>query len=166
MVTLRFYNSIKRLEVWRGSDVSSIAADSVVRNELNGWRPNPDKDPKNEVVYGITQNPYPRQPVMPREIPEGRWQVYTPVEREDEYLEPYYIPTSAEQWLEVWKLDENGGYEQGTGGKVLDTGYGLHFSQSNTTVGCIKIHRRGDLLWLREVICQELDLDHKVWLEV
>ena len=165
MVTLKFYNIIRRLEVWQGNDVFPIQADSVVRHELNGWRPNPAKDPHEDVVYGITQDPYLRPPVMPREFPEGRWRVHMPVERDDEYLAPYYIPTSAEQWLEVWNLAEDGGYGAPTGEKVLDIGYGLHFSTSGTTVGCIKIYREVDLLWLRNVIVNELDRDKKVWLE-
>ena len=35
---------------------------------------------------------------------------------------------------------------------MTDTGYGLHFSESDTTLGCIKIMRRDDLLWLVDIL--------------
>ena len=163
---LRFFNAIKRLEICQGDEIRSMQADCVVRNELNGWRPNPLKKPGKEVVYGITQNPYQRPPVMPREFPKGKWEVYSPVPRNDKYLAPYYIPTNAEQYLETWDLAEDGGYGTPNGGKVLDIGYGLHCSTSGSTVGCIKIYRESDLLWLVGVLIAEFCLDKKVWLEV
>jgi hypothetical protein len=36
-----------------------------------------------------------------------------------------------------------------------DMGYGLHYSTSNTTQGCIKIMKKGDLLWLVEKILED-----------
>lgn len=161
MVKLRFFNTIRMLEVWQDDEVGQIQADCDVRNELNGRRPLHDP---SQVVYGITHNPY-KTPVMPREFPQGRWQVFPPVARTDEYLAPFYIPTSAEQWLEVWELDEDGGYDHPTGEMVLDFGYGAHCSTSPTTVGCIKIYREVDLLWARNILVNEFDRDRKVWLE-
>lgn len=165
-MTLKFYNKIKMIEVWLGDDVKPIQADCVVRNELNGWRPNPKKDPAREVVYAMTQDPYNKYPVMPRTFPKGRWRIGQPRKRTDPYLAPFYIPTDAEQWLTVWELDKHGGYYRPTDEKVLDLAYGIHFSSSNTTVGCIKIYREEDLLWLKNVVTEQLEQGRAVWIEV
>ena len=148
-MNLRFYQSEKLLEVSIDGMVRDILADSIVRNEINGWRRK--HDPK-EVVRAMTHDPYNKPPVMPRPFPFGEWNVYAPRHREDKYLAPYFIPTDAEQFLPIWALDENGGYDHATAEKVLDVGYGLHFSTSTTTVGCIKIYEEDDLRWLVENI--------------
>lgn len=141
----------------------SIPADCVVRNEENGRRKL--HDPK-EVIRAMTYDPYNKPPVMPRTFPPGKWHVYRPRPHTDEYLAPYFIPTEAEQYLATWDLDENGGYSKPNGGKVLDIGYGLHFSTSLTTVGCIRIYRREDLIWLKNVIEEMYDAREPIWLEV
>jgi hypothetical protein len=114
----------------------------------------------------MTHDPYNKPPVMPRPFPFGDWNVYMPLPRHDKYLAPYFIPTSAEQFLPVWALDENGGYDHATAEKVLDLGYGLHFSTSTTTVGCIRIFEEADLLWLVENIKKRLALGEHVKLSV
>jgi hypothetical protein len=162
-MTLRFFNELKKLEVEGKGFKRNIKADCIVRNELNGWR---KLHIKKEVILGITQNPYPGPPVMPREFPKGRWEVYSPLPRTGGYLAPYFIPTDAEQYLETWDLDENGGYNKPNGGKILDIGYGLHFSTSNTTVGCIKIHEKDDLIWLKNLVEEHREEGQRVWLEV
>ena len=140
-----------------------LEASCVVRNELNGWR---KLHRKRDVVTAICQNPYEKPPVMPRPFPKGTWDVYKPLARTSPYLAPFFIPTSAEHYLDVWALDSEGGYDHATGEKVLDLGYGIHFSSSNTTVGCIKVHKEDDLLWLASMITENIESNHRVILEV
>lgn len=158
-----FQSEEKLLTCRLGKIVKQFPASSIVRNELNRWRALHDPE---QVIYAITHDPYHKYPVMPRPFPRGAWNVYRPRKRTGRYLAPFYIPTDAEQYLEVWDLDGNGGYEKVTGKTVLDLGYGLHFSASATTVGCIRIHFWEDLLWLVNVINEELEQGHSVFLEV
>lgn len=162
-MTLFFSNEPKRLIATTKDRVVSIVADCVVRNEINGWR---RLHAPKEVVRAMTHDPYNKPPVMPRTFPKGHWTIYAPRKRTDEYLAPYFIPTNAEQYLDVWDLDENGGYDKATGNKVLDIGYGLHFSTSNTTVGCIKIHNRDNLLWLVKQIDAAISCGESVTMKV
>jgi len=138
-----------------------IDADCVVRNELNGWR---KKHKAPDVVRAMTHDPYNKPPVMPRTFPPGTWTVYKPRRRTDPYLAPFFIPTDAEQYLEIWSL-ENDGYHRATGSKVLDIGYGLHYSTSKTTVGCIRIKKKKDLLWLVNVVREEMEQGRPVTIE-
>jgi hypothetical protein len=119
----------------------NIPISCVVRNELNGWRPM--KNTKD--VFTTLPD---QEPSMPRTFPKGVWNVYKPLPRTNPYLAPFYIPTDAYQELEVWELDSKGYYVRGTGRKVKDIAYGLHFSTSNTTQGCIKILNLEDLMYL------------------
>jgi len=162
-MTLRFYSTDKLLEVHVDGTIRDIPADCVVRNELNGWRRK--HDPK-EVIRAMAHDPYHKPPVMPRPFPAGEWNVYAPRERRDPYLAPYFIPTDAEQTLTVWALDKKGGYDHATDETVLDVGYGLHFSTSTSTVGCIRIFEQADLLWLVESIKACLSRGESVRLSV
>jgi len=162
-MNLRFYQSEKLLEAHIDGKVRDIAADCIVRNEVNGWRRK--HDPK-EVVRAMTHDPYRKPPIIPRPFPFGEWNVYSPRPRRDKYLAPYFIPTDAEQFLPIWALDEDGGYDHATAKKVLDIGYGLHFSTSTTTVGCIRIWEEADLLWLVQHIKEQLSCGEKVRLSV
>jgi hypothetical protein len=111
----------------------------VVRNELNGWRPNPKKHPLDEVVYGITHdNEQSSVPVMPRQIPNGIWNIIWIETRINEYQRPFVIMTDAHQDLDIWELDSFGRYVRKTGKKFDDWMYGIHLSSSRTTQGCIR----------------------------
>jgi hypothetical protein len=114
----------------------------IVRNELNKWRKS------REIVYSMPDH----APVQPRMFPKGIWTLGWPEARTDPYLEPYFIPTDAWQFLPVWELDADRCYKKVTTMKVKDKGYGLHTSTSNTTQGCIKIITMTDLLWLVQYI--------------
>jgi len=161
---LVFYSDDKMLECFLDGRVKDIPASCIVRNEVNKWRKL--HDPK-QVVSAMTHDPYSRPPVMPRQFPRGTWAVYKPRSRpHNPYLAPYFIPTDAEQLLEVWDTDLDGGYSKATGKRVLDIGYGLHYSSSNTTVGCIRIHSEGDLLWLAQQITEEIERGHIISLSV
>ena len=160
---INFYPDRSILECEIEGTVRDIKADSIVRNELNGKRHLHDP---SQVVHAMTADPYKKYPVMPRSFPIGSWNVYRPRAREDRYLAPYFIPTDAEQYLPVWELDENGGYDHATAEHVLDLGYGVHFSISRTTVGCIRIHREDELFWLVAKINKILDAREPITLNV
>jgi hypothetical protein len=121
-----------------------IKISCIVRNDINGWRKS------HEVVLSIPEG----LPVYPMPFPKGVWDVGKPLSRTDPYLAPYFIPTNAYQYLATWTLDD-GCYSEKTGHMTRDMGYGLHYSTSNTTQGCIKIMKKGDLLWLVEKILED-----------
>ena len=151
---ITFHADNKLLQCQRGDNITDIAASCIVRNELN--RKRPLHDPM-QVVYAIVDDHYNRYPYMPRTFPTGTWRIYTPRARTSGYLAPYFIPTDAEQLVNVWSLDKDGGYAFPLPDRVLDIGYGLHFSESITTVGCIRIHQLEDLLWLVKAINAETE---------
>jgi hypothetical protein len=121
----------------------NIKISCVVRNDINGWRKS------HEVVKSIPEG----LPIYPRQFPKGVWDVGKPLSRTDPYLAPYFIPTNAYQYLPIWTLDD-GCYSEKTEKTTRDMGYGLHYSTSNTTQGCIRIMKKGDLLWLVEKILE------------
>lgn len=160
---INYYHDAHILECIIDELVKDIPADCVVRNELNGKRHLHDP---SQIVRAMVQDPYSKPPVMPRIFPEGTWNVYKPRMRTNPYLAPYFIPTDAEQYLPVWELDENGGYDHVTDKHVLDIGYGMHFSTGRTTVGCIRVMDERDLLWLVRKVSDEILEGHPVMLAV
>lgn len=134
----------------------TINISCVVRNEVNGWRK------KNEVIVSIPEN----KPIMPRQFPKGEWIVSMPVPRKDPYLAPFFIPTNAFQFLPIWSLDNKKNYDKPTDILTKDIGYGLHYSTSNTTQGCIRILKQDDLLWLVTNIIDALNNENTVSLLV
>jgi hypothetical protein len=68
-----------------------------------------------------------------------------PRAKDTPYLAPYFIPTSAHQTIEEWSIKESMYYEP-TGRKLEDYGYGLHYSTSATTLGCVRFGNKADLL--------------------
>ena len=162
-MNIRYYPDESLIEVVMPEIIKNFDASCDVRNELNKRRHLHDP---SQVVRAMCEDPYNKPPVMPRTFPEGRWRVYTPRSRANPYLAPFYIPTDAEQYLDVWALDENGGYDHPTSNRVLDIGYGLHFSTSSTTVGCIRVHSESDLLWLVHAINERILSGHAVHITV
>jgi hypothetical protein len=126
-----------------------------VRNEINGRRQ------ADQVAYSMPD----KKPYQPRVFPVGLWQVSTPTEKDDPYLAPWFIPTNACQKLPVWDL-KNGKYYKPTEEKINDWGYGLHYSTSTTTLGCIKIINLKDLEWLVSEIQIAIINKKDVFLEV
>jgi hypothetical protein len=122
----------------------SIKCSCNVRNELNGERGGED------IVYSMPDH----EPYMPRPFPTGSWNIGKPEPRVNKYLAPYFIPTDARQVLPVWSILD-GAYDAPTKQTVSDWGYGLHYSESMTTLGCIRIHSREDLLWLVDKLTHE-----------
>ena len=87
---------------------------------------------------------------MPGLFPFGTWIVGVPRPETDPYEEPFFLPTDAHLQVNEWTIIQYDGTEYGhqTDNKVMDWGYGLHYSTSRTTLGCLKIENRGDLLYL------------------
>jgi hypothetical protein len=131
-----------------------LLVSNKVRNELNGLRKLHDK---KEVVYTEPNNGSMKVPYMPRTFPSGTWFITNiePHPANEGYLHPFYINTDAWQFVEEWSLDANGGYDKPTGDMVQDAFYGLHFSMSPTTLGCIRIAQRADLEWLVDRLQEE-----------
>ena len=139
MLYLEWSRNDRQIKVIQGPLIWYMDVSCVVRNELNGWRPNPSKDPKKEVVYGITEkNILTDIPVMPRQFPIGKWQITGVEPRYQEDRKPFVIITNAHQELDVWELGKNGGYKKNTNRSFNDWQYYIHCSIWNTTQGCVK----------------------------
>ena len=141
MLTLHWKQGSEKLDIWHADKERSIDCSCLVRNEINGWRR------VEQVVYSIPDE----FPCQPRIFPAGKWTIYKPIEKRDDYTAPYFIPTDACQTLPVWKVKE-GRYVHETCKMITDKGYGLHHSTSNTTLGCIKITNLDDLVALVDEI--------------
>ena len=167
MLYLEWSRNDRQIKVIQGPLIWYMDVSCVVRNELNGWRPNPRKDQREEIVYAITEtNRETRIPVMPRDFPLGRWAIESIDVRDNPYQRPFFIRTNAHQSLDIWDLDNDGGYMLKTKNRIDDWMYGLHCSSSNTTLGCIKIHEMKDLERLVDDIYRELAKDINPLIEV
>jgi hypothetical protein len=133
-----------------------IEASCDVRNELNGRRK------ADEVVRTIPGN----YPYQPRQFPCGRHLIDGYHARTQPDRAPYFISTPATRQVEVWELDDLGHYLKPSGVFVRDEAYGLHASIFKTTLGCIKIHKEVDVIWLVGMIRDTMEAGGKVWLEV
>jgi hypothetical protein len=109
---------------------------SEVRNELNGRRRLHEKgEVVRTVLNGRWGNPY-----MPRPFPRGAWNITDIRMSGDPEFAPLKIITDAFQTVEIWSLDENGGYDKPSGETTRDEGYYLHWSEgSMTTLGCGRV---------------------------
>ena len=123
-----------------------------VRNELiPGGR--------QDVVHSENADGSTGVPYMPRPFPSGLWTIGKPAPIDPAkdvhlYEWPFFIPTDAHQLVDEWgvTLEDTWHYVQPTGQKVMDWGYGIHFSSSPTTLGCLKILIETDLRWLVDQI--------------
>ena len=109
-----------------------------------------NRENPEEVVYTIPG----RVAYMPLGFPPGIWLVGKPSPRSNPYLAPYFIPTDAWQMVTEWTVEPDGSYGQPTAKKVRDEGYGIHFSTSPTTLGCLKVVNKSDLLTLAKLISE------------
>jgi len=107
-----------------------------IRNELNGRRRLHDpKEVVRAVVNGQRGPPY-----MPRPFPPGAWKITGIEPSADPNYAPIKIKTDTCQPVEVWALDDRGGYDHPTGERVEDGGYWLHWCGiSKTTLGCGRV---------------------------
>lgn len=133
----------------------AIKCSCWVRNLENGQRR------KTEIVYSIpTAKPY-----SPQVFPTGLWEIGEIEPKTDEYLAPYFINTDAFQMVRVWEVAD-GRYVKPTDIWVKDKEYGIHFSTSPTTLGCIKIMEEPDLVWLVEKIQESSKNSEKIFIDV
>ena len=136
-----------------------------VRNELNKRR---KLGLKYEVVMTEPSTGEKPVPYMPRQFPAGTWEItgVTPHnDPKDKYLNPYFIATTARQLVEEWELDDAGGYSKASGRFAMDWGYGIHWPDpkfTTTTLGCIRIINRDDLLFLVSRIQECMKLKQKI----
>lgn len=107
-----------------------------------------NRENPEDVVFTIPG----KSPYMPSGFPPGIWTVSKPISKSNPYLAPYFIPTNAWQMVTEWTLEPDGSYGEPTARKVRDEGYGIHFSTSSTTLGCLKIINKSDLLTLAKMI--------------
>ena len=116
-----------------------------------------------EVVYSepLDGRPFPFDPKL---FPLGTWEVYQPVSRTDKYLAPFFIPTSARQNVTTYSLQDGIYYKEN--GIQLDGGYGIHFSTSSTTLGCIRVAEEKDLLALADWISEQIKRGESVKITV
>lgn len=111
------------------------------------------KENPEEPVYTIPG----KIPYMPSRFPRGTWNVGKPIAKTNPYLAPYFIPTDAWQYVTEWTIEPDGTYGVPTHKQVRDEGYGIHYSTSSTTLGCLKVVNKSDLLILAKLIseCKE-----------
>jgi hypothetical protein len=136
-------------------DGNMVRCSCNVRNELNKQRS------PTEVVHTMPN----KKPYYPRIFPDGLWKVSWPRERTDKERAPFFIPTDATQRVRVWDV-KDGRYTMPTEFWDIDTGYGLHFSESKTTLGCIKIEAVADLLEMVKKIDEALREKEDIYLRV
>ena len=141
------------------TEIARYPASCKVRNELNGKRP------KDNVVYTLPKTGH-LKPYYPRQFPSGIFNI-TGIENTDnpEYA-PVKIKTNAVRKVFTWDLDRVGNYWEPTGKVQVDTCYWLHYTDSSTTLGCIRIGSAKDALKLAHVIERVLENDDRVLLEV
>ena len=124
----------------------------------------------SEIVRSIPDD----QPYDPQPFPKGLWEIIGVEWQEvdgkkmfDYYTYgPVKIRANAWQWVKVWELDHDGDYLKETEQQVKDYGYWLHYSQSSTTLGCIRLASAEDAKQIARVIERLLVAGEKILLEV
>jgi hypothetical protein len=121
----------------------------------------------NEVVYSIPDG----KPYDPRPFPKGIWRITGVSWQQEARFDlatygPVKILTDAWQMVRVWELDRHGDYLRETDELVRDEGYWLHYSDSRTTLGCIRLDAPLDASDLAKLIEEALGQGEAVELEV
>lgn len=134
-----------------------------VRNQSNGRRSlqNPE-----DVVMTTPDDGSPSVPYMPSGFPAGSWKILSALPRTDAYEAPYFLSTNAWQMTPEWSIDPAGDYGQPTGQMVRDSAFGLHFSTSSTTLGCLRFLIQDDLVNVVTLCQAEWNAGRTVSLEV
>jgi hypothetical protein len=111
-----------------------------------------------EVVFTIPDS----LPYDPRPFPKGLWRI-TGLDWQKERgfdrrtYGPVKIRTNAWQAVNVWELDEDGDYLRETERRTADGGYWLHYSDSGTTLGCIRLASPEDAEAAAALIARAMD---------
>ena len=131
----------------------TILTSCRVRNLENGGRG------RGMVVWSENRDGSRGKPYSPQIFPQGIWDVGRPEAVDPKvdthrYMQPFFIPTNAHQEVSVWEaeLTDHWRYVMKTTEVIEDGGYGIHYSESEFTLGCLKVESRDDLLWLVEEI--------------
>lgn len=152
MFIMRFIHSEETLYVGK----KKYKATCPVRNELNGWR----KD--TETVGTMPETGHPA-PYYPRKFPTGVWRVGKPEWTAAPEFAPVKIPTDAKRNVFTWTV-RGGRYVQEEGVQE-DSAYHIHYSNSRTTLGCIRLDSLGDAVEIAHIIESEQQ-DGPVYIEV
>lgn len=145
-------------------DAACIEISCRVRSLRNGTRD------RSEVVLSIPRG----LPYDPMLFPVGLWDI-TGVEWQEingkaqfdyNVYGPVKIRTNAWQWVKVWALDKDGDYFRERGDEVKDYGYLFHYSVSPTTLGCIRIAKPAEAIFLGHFVERCLSEGEKVESEV
>ncbi len=143
----------------------------IVRNNKGTGRNHRALGDPGQVIYAMDGDRYHRRPYMPQTFPLGSWHIKAPYpvspdDPEYKYKGAWIIPTDAFLMVQVWELDEAGGYLRPTDEWVKDWGYALHFSNSRTTLGCGKIVREPDLMRMKIMVENTIQRNEAILLEV
>ena len=148
----------KMLYIMNGcTEIARYKANCSVRHELNGRRK------KNDVQYTVTKHP---KPYYPRQFPSGIFNIIEVMYTPDPTYAPVKIKTDATREVFTWHLDREGNYWKPTGETQIDTAYWLHYTDSPTTLGCIRIGSAQDAMSLAHIIEVSLERGDSVRLEV
>ena len=136
-----------------------------VRNEINKLRT------ADNIFYTVSNNGTKGSPSQPRIFPVGNWRVtgfrtVSATEDPKRYKLPIFISTNAHQPLDIWEV-KDGKYIKNTGQKTEDYAYGLHYSESDYTQGCIRILLLSELFTfvnLFKKVISEIDDPAQKWL--
>jgi len=128
-----------------------------VRTLKNGLRGRAVKEVRRSIPDNL--------PYDPRPFPKGLWKRDKYKFDEWEYGD-VKIRTNAWQSVNVWELDRDGNYLRETRESVIDYGYLLHYSESTTTLGCIRIATKEEAKILAGFIQKYLNLGEAVQIEV
>ena len=144
------------------NNISRYPASCNVRHELNGRRLLHNTA---DVVYTFPVGGH-RKPYMPRQFPSGIYKITKVEWTEDPEYAPVKIRTTATRDVFIWDLDYRGGYDKPTEEIQSDSQYHIHFTDSPTTLGCIKCNKREDMVLLAKMIEPIVVAGEDVYLEV
>lgn len=138
-----------------------------VRNEIDPGAVRRLHDP-SEVRRAIVNGQW-GPPYMPRKFPKGQWRVLAVEDTHDPEFAPIKIRTDAHQLVQIWELDDKGGYDHPIDRLVDDSGYHLHWSAiSKSTLGCGRVGLDDDtqVRALAHIIRGAMALHEAVFLKV
>jgi len=156
------------MKVIAGRNAGKLIADGEFFNISNNVRTlNNGLRRSHEVIRSIPQG----FPYMPARFPAGIWNI-TGVEWQSEKkfdlktYGPVKIRTDAWQNVRIWELDGDGDYQRETKHETRDFGYLLHYSESKTTLGCIRIESAEEATMLGLLLEKALINKEPITLEV
>lgn len=144
---------------------NEIGVTCNVRTLKNGRRTTAVKDVVRAIPSGL--------PYDPMVFPVGIWHIIavewnTKINGKDRFNRWEYgnvkIRTDARQLVDTWELDADGNYLKPAGKQVWDEGYLIHYSDSRTTLGCIRADLQLEIDTFAQY-CEEY-LKHKQWIPI